>query len=1139
MSALATPAPIVSYWPGGSLDYLRRAGLVSCVQAGHAVTLWSHAPVPDLPEGISIRDAGTLLDPATVPVVNRPLIADRMRWLILRAMPGAVFVSPGVLVQGQLVPGQEGYLFGWQDAHHLCPDPVALPADSVELTALLTLSADPAPVPPWVDTALRTHLKAEAMAGRPVPAGHLPWGLLGAVGLTHVLRESGRISLAWGADVLAPVAYADRARLLTRKRKLTDLFGPQTCAVQIWPDETLRMIVETLAGLPRYWCPLGEMLRRAEVNPRDYLPRNLRLHHKDDRWEKAGAPLTPTLAPDPVKNPQPAAPSLPTIGQTGPEARVAIVTCMKNEGPFILEWIAHHRAIGVTDFIVYTNDCTDGTEQLLDLLVDKGIVTARLDNPWRNSDDNKAGDPQRAALWHAQHLPIMDEIDWVLPMDVDEFLSIHVGEGRLADLFASSPQADMISILWRLFGNDDQKRFEEGFVTERMRRAAYENCKKPFQAWGFKTLFRNDGSWGKFSVHRPRNIKDERRDHIRWISGAGVPMPSEFLDSGWRAMKDHAGYNLASLNHYAVRDAESYLVKRDRGRVNHIDEDQGLAYWLRMNHNVVEDDAISTRLPATRAEFARLMADEDIAAIHQTCVAAHRAKIAELHARPDMAALYAAISGPTMENLSRLTPYFGNRVFEAGPQALPLELLDWATRWDGVEPFPGSLEDPVPLPPEEADPDRLLPEGSGLSFPQMPSERTPPSEPKPVLQNLATTDQAPLDPQPEPAPQATQFAPSGDPIWLGEDDRRAFTNLLARTQLRYPMLQAPAAPLPDDNIVIITSMKNEAPFILEWIAWHMAVGVRHFLVYTNDCTDQTNPMLDRLAQMGLVTRLDNPFNREGGQKPQRGALNDAIRQQVVRDSDWYLVIDCDEFVNVHVGDGTLQGMVAAMNHPDIVSMTWRFFGNGGIHAYQDRPVTEQFVRCAPEYLPRPRLGWGFKSMARPTGPTDKIGVHRPLDLDQNREIRWVNGSGRPMPEKSMGNSTWFSRKASIGYDMVTLNHYILRSAESFLVKRERGRINHVDQDQGLTYWTARNYSTETDTRAAEFMATRVAPILAELKDDPELARLHTEAVAWHCARIAHLMAQPDYRALYDAITDPTLRDAVYVAEVEWNESSDR
>ena len=43
-----------------------------------------------------------------------------------------------------------------------------------------------------------------------------------------------------------------------------------------------------------------------------------------------------------------------------PSGRTLIVTCMKNEGPFILEWLAYHRMIGVDDFLIYTNDCDDG-----------------------------------------------------------------------------------------------------------------------------------------------------------------------------------------------------------------------------------------------------------------------------------------------------------------------------------------------------------------------------------------------------------------------------------------------------------------------------------------------------------------------------------------------------------------------------------------------------------------------------------------------------------------------------------------------------------------------------------------------------------------------------------------------------------
>ena len=64
-----------------------------------------------------------------------------------------------------------------------------------------------------------------------------------------------------------------------------------------------------------------------------------------------------------------------------PNPPVTLFSCMKNEGAGLLEWIAYHRAIGVDDFLVYTNDCTDGTDTMLEMLQAKGIVQHRA-NPW-------------------------------------------------------------------------------------------------------------------------------------------------------------------------------------------------------------------------------------------------------------------------------------------------------------------------------------------------------------------------------------------------------------------------------------------------------------------------------------------------------------------------------------------------------------------------------------------------------------------------------------------------------------------------------------------------------------------------------------------------------------------------------------
>jgi len=40
--------------------------------------------------------------------------------------------------------------------------------------------------------------------------------------------------------------------------------------------------------------------------------------------------------------------------------------------------------------------------------------------------------------------------------------------------------------------------------------------------------------------------------------------------------------------------------------------------------------------------------------------------------------------------------------------------------------------------------------------------------------------------------------------------------------------------------LMITSMRNEAPYILEWLAYHRSIGVDGFLIYSNDCDDATS-----------------------------------------------------------------------------------------------------------------------------------------------------------------------------------------------------------------------------------------------------------------------------------------------------------
>ncbi len=365
-------------------------------------------------------------------------------------------------------------------------------------------------------------------------------------------------------------------------------------------------------------------------------------------------------------------PNLSDIEKPDPKAiRTAIVTTMKNEGPFILEWIAYHQAIGVSDFLVYTNDCDDGTDTMFDLLQSKGIVQHRQ-NPFRRMKLK----PQHAALQAAEKEKTMRQADWIICMDVDEFINIKIGDGRLPDLYNAVGDANMISCTWRLFGNADIHHFSDDPVIRMHDRCAPEYAPKPHQAWGFKTLFRNVGLFKKFGVHRPKGLRPQLWDQINWVNGSGAPIPKNEFRNAWRSTTNTYGYDLVSLNHYAVRNAASFLVKRDRGRVNHVDRDQGEAYWFRMNNNATQDRSIQSRIPMMERQLKKLMSDPEIAAQHHACVAAHKAKIKELLTNPGQQEFYRSLTSDRMQKLSRMHGYFGANVFLAGPRSVPDEIIN-------------------------------------------------------------------------------------------------------------------------------------------------------------------------------------------------------------------------------------------------------------------------------------------------------------------------------------------------------------------------------------------------------------------------------------------------------------------------------
>lgn len=319
-----------------------------------------------------------------------------------------------------------------------------------------------------------------------------------------------------------------------------------------------------------------------------------------------------------------------------PHGRTTAVSMMKDEGPYVLEWFAHHFALGFTDILVYTNDCSDGTDDMLIRLEELGLGYHR-----RNVIPEGIK-PQPSAMKHAQVEPIVQDSDWVIMFDADEFLSIKYGDGTLDEVLSAAGDAHGLVITWRVFGSGFVQDWSRDPVTEQYQYAAPALWNK---GWGVKTLFRFDHEKWKLGIHRPsmkrKVLETDYPDSVHWLNGSGQPMEDYFKFRGWRSIRRTVGYDWLQMNHYAVKSIDAYAVRRLRGNVNNKKDKYNSNYWALQDRNEVLEPSI-LRHSEKRAEvMAELLKDPVLNKLHFAAIENVEAKLKKIKATPEYAELKA------------------------------------------------------------------------------------------------------------------------------------------------------------------------------------------------------------------------------------------------------------------------------------------------------------------------------------------------------------------------------------------------------------------------------------------------------------------------------------------------------------------
>lgn len=313
--------------------------------------------------------------------------------------------------------------------------------------------------------------------------------------------------------------------------------------------------------------------------------------------------------------------------------------------------------------------------------------------------------------------------------------------------------------------------------------------------------------------------------------------------------------------------------------------------------------------------------------------------------------------------------------------------------------------------------------------------------------------------------------------------------------------------------VIITTMKNEAPYILEWVAHHLVIGFDHIVVLTNDCTDTTNPILQRLDELGYITFRPNKKGKGG---VHRTAIRRAQQLDVVRNADWLYVTDADEFLNIHCGDHSVDALIAASGGDgvDVISVPWRIFSFNKRVILRDSLITQQFTDAEPSFEQGGAGRRFVKSLFRNKDVYHRIGMHNPhVREDHATALTWALPGGLQSSNLQAGNHA----QPPFGQDFAQINHYAVRSAQAYLLKRYRGRANHQSHVLDTGYWDRWNRGGSEDTTIHRYAALTQA-LLNVFKADPVLARMHRKGFRLHKAKLGELLQDEAYVNLYRRIS---------------------
>lgn len=238
---------------------------------------------------------------------------------------------------------------------------------------------------------------------------------------------------------------------------------------------------------------------------------------------------------------------------------VAIVTQFRDEARYLKEWIEFHLLVGVDKFYMINHLSKDNPLDVLQPYIDKGIVIySELNEEFMNWE--RSGFHNEANL-ATNCVPMMHrllrdaEADWVMFLNVDEFL-FPTHKDNIKDELINYPHPiGQVSVNWRLMGNSNYTLQDGELLIEKLTSCANED----------------DGTKYDHQRHVKSIVKKDAFEHMPGVHWCALKPGYLTCDgngdinniSPERHQTNRAVYDRLCINHYILRDLTFTQQKLD------------------------------------------------------------------------------------------------------------------------------------------------------------------------------------------------------------------------------------------------------------------------------------------------------------------------------------------------------------------------------------------------------------------------------------------------------------------------------------------------------------------------------------------------------------------------------------------------